>query len=96
MVKSKFTPQEKARIVLEFFNTNIGPAEICRKHHVHPTTFYQWKDRFVDGGKASLNTTANNTVYKNLKRENDALKRIVGEITMANDALKKTLEGGKR
>ena len=31
------TPQEKARIVLEFLNTGTTAAELCRKQNVSPT-----------------------------------------------------------
>ncbi len=96
MVKSKFTPAEKARIVLESLNTNISTAELCRKHNIHPQTFYQWKERFIAGGKASLNGIPNGDVCKNLQKENDSLRKLIGEITIANDILKKTLEGNKR
>ena len=89
MVKSKFTPAEKSRIVLESLNTNISTAELCRKYNIHPQTFYQWRERFVEGGKASLNGTPNGDVCKNLQKENDSLKRLIGEITIANDILKK-------
>ena len=96
MVKGRFTSAEKVRIVLEFFNTNISTAELCRKHNLSPQTLYQWRDRFVEGGKASLNGTPNGDVCNNLQKENDSLKKLIGEITIANDILKKTLEGHKR
>lgn len=96
MVKSKFTSAEKSRIILEFLNTNITTAELCRKHNIAPQTYYQWRDKFIAGGKASLNGTPNGDVCKNLQNENDSLKRLIGELTIANDILKKTLEGHKR
>jgi transposase-like protein len=96
MVKSKFTSAEKSRIVLESLNTNISTAELCRKYNIAPQTFYSWKEKFVDGGKASLNGTPNGDICKNLQKENDSLKRLIGEITIANDILKKTLESQKR
>lgn len=96
MVKSKFTSAEKARVILESLNTNISTAEICRKYNIHPQTFYSWKERFIAGDKASLNGTPNGDICKNLQKENDSLKRLIGEITIANDILKKTLEGHKR
>jgi len=89
MVRSKFTPQEKARIILESLNTNISTAEICRKYNVSPPTFYQWKEKFVEGGKASLNHTSNGDVCKSLQKENESLKRLIGDLTVANDILKK-------
>jgi len=96
MVRSKFTPQEKARIILESLNTNIGAAELCRKHNISPPTFYQWKEKFIEGGKTSLNGTSKENVCKSLQKENENLKRIIGELTIVNDAFKKTLEGNKR
>ena len=89
MVRSKFTPKEKELIILEFFNTHISIAEICRKHKIQPSTFYQWKKKFIDGGKSGLNCKSEGDIVKNLKNENDSLKRLIGEITMANNILKK-------
>ena len=48
------TPQEKARIVLEFLNTGTSAAELCRKHNISPATFQNWKDKFMEGGKQAL------------------------------------------
>lgn len=96
MVRSKFTPQEKARIILESLNTNISAAELCRKYNVSPPTFYQWKEKFVEGGRASLSGASNGDACRSMRKEIDNLKRIIGELTVANDAFKKTLEGDKR
>ncbi len=93
---TKWTPQEKARIVIESLTTNIGTAEICRKYNLSPNTFYPWKEKFLEGGKAALAGSSDGDTFKSMKRENDILKRITGEIVMVNDALKKTLEEGKR
>ena len=48
------TPQEKARIVLEFLNTGTSAAELCRRHNVTPATFQDWKDKFMEGWKQAL------------------------------------------
>ncbi len=93
---TRWTPQEKARIVIESLTTNIDTAEICRKYNLSPNTLYPWKEKFLEGGKAALAGSSNGDVFKSMMKENDSLKRIIGEITMANDALKKTLEGGKK
>ena len=87
-------PQGKARIVMEFFSTNITAAELCRKHNVSPATFQDWKDMFLHGGKQALLNRGD--AAKSHAREVENLKRIIGEITVANDILKKTLEGAKQ
>ncbi|MFZ1076511.1 MAG: transposase [Nitrosotalea sp.] len=57
MVRSKFMPQKKARIILESLNTNISAAELCRKQNISPPTFYQWKEKFVEGTVHCQNST---------------------------------------
>ncbi len=94
MKSSKFTSAEKSRIVLESLNTNISTAELCRKHNISPPTFYQWREKFIGAGKLALN--GNDDTCKTLQKENDSLKKLIGEITIANDVLKKTLECSKR
>ncbi len=95
MVK-KWTASEKTRIVLESLTTNIGPAELCRKYNLSPNTFYPWKDKFLECGKTAFSGAPNGNACKQLQKENDSLKRLIGELTIANDAFKKTLEGHKR
>lgn len=95
MTKTKFTPDQKIQIVLESIKTNIGTAELCRRHNVHPQTLQAWRQKFMDAGKAGLSRYGKSDPVKAIKRENGDLKRIIGELTIANDALKKTLEADR-
>jgi len=88
MVK-KWTTSEKSRIVMESLTTSISIAELCRKYNLSPNTFYPWRDRFLESGKSAFSGTLDGNVCKNLQKENDSLKRLIGEITMTNDILKK-------
>lgn len=88
------TPQEKARIVLEFLNTGASAAELCRKHNVSPATFQDWKDKFMEGGKQAL--AGRGDMARIHAKEVENLKRIIGEIIVTNDILKKTMEGAKQ
>jgi transposase len=98
MVARKWTAEEKIRIVMEALNTDITLAELCRKYSLNPNVFYQWKNRFVEGGKMALSGSLKNSSSSNreLEAEIERLKRLIGELTIANDAFKKTLEGGRR
>ena len=96
MTKSKFTPDQKIQIVLESIKTSIGTAELCRRHNVHPPTFQTWRQLFMEGGKDRLSQHGKSDLGRGLKKENDDLKRLVGELTLANDVLKKTLEESKK
>lgn len=95
VTRSRRSAEEKIRIVMESLTTDIGIADLCRKYNIQPPTFYQRKERFIEGGKMAL-AGRNGDASKHLQNENDSLKRIVGELTIANDAFKKTLEGSKK
>ena len=53
-ISKRRMPHEKARIVLEFLNTNTSAAELCRKHNISPAAFQDWKNKFMTGGKQAL------------------------------------------
>jgi transposase len=95
VTRNKRSPDEKIRIVMESVTANIALAELCRKYNLQPPTFYQWREGFIQGGKTAMAGT-NGDAHKHLQKENENLKRITGELTIANDAFKKTLEGNKR
>ena len=94
-----WTGEEKIRIVMESMNTNISLAELGRKYNVNSNVFYNWKERFIESGKAGLMSSGasrkkNGGINQELIAENERLKKLIGELTIANDSLKKILEGG--
>jgi len=96
MPHRRWTPEEKIRIVLESLNTSIGVAELCRKYAVNPTVFYAWKENFIEAGKQALTRSRRNGGGGDLQAENEGLKQLIGELTIANDAFKKSLQAEKR
>jgi transposase-like protein len=95
--RSRWTTEQKIAIVMESLNTNISVAELCRKHNVTPNAFYGWKDKFLGAGKLALAGSFKTGPGEELEAENESLKKLIGELTIANSALKKALtDGGKR
>lgn len=89
--KSKWASEEKIRIVLESLNTNVSMAELCRKYGVGPNAFYSWREKFIQAGKLGLSGQLKDPA-KEKDAEIERLKKLIGELTIANDAFKKTLE----
>ena len=77
---------------MEFINTCISAAELCSKHSI--SDHISRLERRVPARRqvALLNKRED----KSCAKEVENLKCIIGEITIANDILKKTLEGTKR
>jgi transposase-like protein len=46
---SRRSPEAKIRIVLESLNTHISMSELCLKYNLTPNTFYQWREKFIEG-----------------------------------------------
>ena len=95
MTHKKWSAKERVDIMIEFLSTNMGVAEVCRKYGISPTTFDNWRRRFMDAGKrelAGIGGNGRSDPAKALAKENESLKIVVGELTLANSALKKSLE----
>ena len=92
---SRWSVEQKIAIVMESLNTNISVAELCRKHNVTPNAFYGWKEKFLEAGKLALAGSLPKTGAE--PAEVESLKKLIGELTIANSALKKALmEGGRQ
>ena len=93
-----WTPEDKTRIVMESLTTNITIAELCRKYNLNPNVFYNWKQKFIEGGRIALSGSGKDNMInkKNKEIEIERLKKIIGEQTIAIDAFKKTLETGRK
>ena len=96
MTKKRWTVEDKTKIVMESLITSASTVDICRKYGLSPNTFYPWRDKFLDGGKAALAGGSSTRIIRTIQKENATLKTLVGEITLANDLLKKALEGKKK
>ena len=96
MTHRHWTPEEKIRIVLESLTTSVSIAGLCRKYAVTPTLFNYWRTKFIEGGKQALSGSRRNGGGEVLQAENQRLKQLIGELTIANDAFKNILEGEKR
>ena len=93
--RKKFSAEEKIRIVLEGLRAEISIAELCRKEGIYPANYYKWSKEFLESGKNGLTLetkrSATSDEVKNLRKENDELKRTLGELMLDVTRLKKNL-----
>ena len=84
-----YTGEEKYNIIMESFqNPNITIAEICRDHGIAVSLFYKCKEQFLECGRKGLEVKDSD---KALMKENVNLRSIIGEMTIANEILKKII-----
>lgn len=88
MNENRFTAEQKREIVVSFLSKAKTPAELCRDHQISSTTLYNWRDAFLEGGTRSLEGKGVGQRELGLEREVERLRRIAGDLALANHLLK--------
>jgi len=92
--RRRFPTEEKIRIVIEGVRGEVSVAELCRREGIHPTIYYKWLKDFMEAGKARMRgdslREATRDEVKALRRENERLKQLVADLSVANLVLKKS------
>lgn len=95
--RRKFSAEEKIRIVLEGLRGEESIAAICRREGIHANLYYTWSKTFMEAGKKRLNgdtqREANTDEVRSLLYENDQLKRLLAELYLEKEIIKKS-QGG--
>ena len=95
--RRKYSAEEKIRIVLEGLRGEESVAELCRREGLHQNVYYRWSKEFLEAGKQRLagdiKREATSNEVSGLKQENDQLKRLLADIMLKNDVLKKSVLG---
>ena len=95
--RKKYSSEENIRIVLEGMRGEESIAELCRREGLNQNVYYRWSKEFLEAGKQRLagdiKREASSSEVTGLKKENDQLKRLVADIMLKNDVLKKSVLG---
>ena len=88
-----FTPEFKAKVVLDVLTGTASQAEVCRKHQISPSLLALWKSTFLQ--RLPILFQADEQQSSDAARVAD-LERLVGQQALELAALKKvsTWPGG--
>ena len=93
--KKRFTAEEKIRIVLEGLRGQIPISEVCRREGLSAAAYYKCSKDFLDAGKngltLSIRRDATTDEVRQLKDENDSLKKAVADLMLDIIRYKKSL-----
>ena len=84
--RRKFTPEFKARVVLEELTGLKSKAEICREYQLKPQVFSRWRDEFLGRAPEIFATQPSRGDEQERIAE---LERMIGRLMMELEAAKK-------
>jgi transposase-like protein len=91
MKKRTFTPEQKAKIVLELLKENKTIAELAAEYEIHPNQLQRWKSEATE--KMHLIFTKDSDEVAKLQRKHesevDDLTKQIGQLSIEVNWLKK-------
>ena len=93
--RRRFSAEEKIRIVLEGLRGQASISEICRREGIASSVCYKWSKAFLEAGKNGPTRDtlrdATSDEVRNLRQENEQLKRSLAEAILETKRYKKSL-----
>ncbi|GGE53555.1 hypothetical protein GCM10011391_35520 [Pullulanibacillus camelliae] len=92
MPKKRFTPEQKADIVIKGLSNTTSVKELCVEVGIQPKTFYDWKQVFMKHGTEGFKSKGDQTKdqeKETMKKEMNRLKELVADLSLENHILKK-------
>lgn len=83
-----FSAEQKFKILCEHLVKGVAISEICQKHQIAPSQFYQWQKTLMENGSAALERrkSAHNESLQ-VKKMNEQIERLKSEVQMKNNTL---------
>jgi transposase-like protein len=96
--RRQFSPEQKIKILRQHLLEKTAISEVCEKHQITPTQFYQWQKTFFENGAAAFaknaNSRATNQAEQRITKLEEKLQRkdeVIAEIMAEHILLKKEL-----
>jgi transposase len=85
-----FSVEFKRQVIQELLSEESRPAQLCRRYNISPSLLYHWKKQYSRGNPVS--STGEPTEEAALRDRVEKLERLVGQLTLENEFLKKGLQ----
>lgn len=89
--RRNFTPEQKAKIVIEVLREEKTLTEIAAEYEVHPNQLSRWKAEFMNNASRAFSKETDEVekVKQTHEKEKDELLRQIGQLSYENAWLKK-------
>jgi transposase-like protein len=96
--RRQFNPEQKIKILRQHLLEQTAISEVCEKHRITPTQFYQWQKTFFENGAAAFakatGPRATSQSEQRITKLEEKLQRkdeVIAEIMAEHILLKKEL-----
>ncbi len=91
--KKQYDANLKAKLALEFISGKKSAVELSAEYKVPQTNLHDWREKLLDNAKEIfIPTGEKNRQVKLLEQQISSLHKVIGEITVENNFLKKKLK----
>ena len=88
MKRRKFSADFKTKVVLEALKERMTAQQIADKYKIHPQQIAKWKRDFIDAAPQVFER-GSKSIKSEQESERDKLLKVIGELKVENDFLKK-------
>ncbi len=90
MRRRKFTSKFKTKVALEAIKESQSLSDLAMKYELAPAQISRWKKEFLAGAEVVFDTEQK-SAKSEAETERDHLLKVIGELKVENDFLKKSL-----
>ena len=84
--RRQYSPEFKAKVVLQVLTGEKTSSELCRTHKLHPSVLNRWRNEFLEQAASIFEQgTTDNEDQQRIAE----LERLVGQLTMQLEIAKK-------
>jgi transposase-like protein len=82
MKRRHWRNEEKFKIVLEGLQGSCPVAELCSRHEIHQSQYYQWRDQFFREGKRAFETNHTSRRESQMEKKIVKMEQVIGKLTL--------------
>lgn len=91
MSRQTYTPEFKAKLVIEVLQGDRTLDEIASKNNINPNMLRNWKKEFLENAGRAFDQTKQEKEARRkeaaLKKENEKMLKTIGQLTLERDFL---------
>lgn len=87
--RRRWTAKAKMEVVLEGLKGEETIAELCRRHGITQSMYYEWQETMLTAGLEGLTHSGKSSREAELEKQLKQAERTIGRLTMENELYQK-------